>query len=107
MKADRFFENPAALALWAQSWFRRYRELFIIGNGSIIGVETVMARQIHNLKGLGTLFDGKYYFTRVRHAQNQGGYILDFSARRIVPDLPPVVPSEDASDAKTVFGEDL
>lgn len=105
VKTNRYFESPAALALWAHSWFRRYRELFIIGNGSIIGVENVMARQVHNLHGLGTLFDGPYYFTRVRHIMGNGGYTLDFSARRIVPELPPVVPSEDVSDVKTVFGE--
>lgn len=104
VKTNRFFETPAALALWANSWFRRYRELFIIGNGSLIGIETLMARQIHTLHGLGTLFDGKYYFTRVRHVFGSGGYNIDFSARRVVPALPQVVPTEDASDVKTVFG---
>lgn len=104
VRTNRFFESPAQLAMWAHSWFRRYRELFIIGNGTLIGIETVMARQIHKLHGLGTLFDGKYYFTRVRHIMNNGGYNIDFSARRIVPDLPPIVPGEEASEVASIFG---
>lgn len=106
VKTNRFFENPQALALWANNWFRRYRELFIIGNGQIIGIEDIMARQTHTLHGLGTLFDGDYYFTRVRHVMNPGSaYVLDFSGRRIVPNLPDVSATQDESPAKAVFGD--
>lgn len=107
VKTNRFFETPQQLAMWANAWFRAYRELFIIGNGTLIGIETVMARQTHVLHGLGTLFDGKYYFTRVRHVQNASGYNIDFSARRLVPELPPVGSVLEDSPAKTVFGGDL
>lgn len=104
VKTGLYFETPNQLALWAHNWFRKYRELFIIGNGQLIGIETLKARQIHELKGLGTLFDGKYYFTRVRHIMNSGGYVIDFSARRIVPEVAPVSATEEESNIPVQFG---
>lgn len=79
------FKNPAALAAWAKQWFRRHRENFIMGRGETIGVETVRARQIHTLKGLGVMLDGDYFFARVRHVFSKDeGYKIDFNARKVV-----------------------
>lgn len=96
IKANRRFRNEAELAAWAAQWFRRHRENFMLSRGTIVGVESIRARQIHKLSGLGTAYDGEYQFTRVRHIMDATqGYLVDFNARRVVPKLPPVTPQSE------------
>lgn len=86
MIGNRKFRDASEVQNWARQWFRRNREQFIIGSGRLIGVEDLMARQIHDLSGLGQGYDGKYYFTKVRHIQSEeDGYVCEFSARKVVP----------------------
>jgi phage protein D len=84
--ADKKFKTKADMQQFAEQWFRRKREDFIIGRGTLIGVEDVFARQSHDLelpmKGL----SGRYYFSRVRHLFDDSGYTLDFTARKEVPE---------------------
>jgi phage protein D len=75
--------SRSALEVYAEQWFRRMREDFIVGNGYVTGVETLMARQVHTLEGLGDPYDGKYYFSNVRHIMSSGeGYRCEFTARK-------------------------
>jgi len=82
--SDKQFASEADLRLWAQQWFRRRRENFIVGRGAVIGVESLRARQTHKLKGLTKSLDGDYYFARVRHVYSDGGYEIDFTARKVL-----------------------
>lgn len=83
--SDKKFKSDADLRLWAQQWFRRKRENFIIGRGTTIGIEDLRARQTHALKGLTKSLDGDYYFARARHVFNgSDGYLTDFSARKVL-----------------------
>lgn len=85
---NRRFRSEAELILWARQWFRRHRENFIQSHGTIIGVETVMARQIHKISGVGMGLDGEYFFSNVRHImQNGSGYELECTMRKVVPEL--------------------
>jgi len=85
--ASKNFRSPAELKRWGEQWFRRNREDFVMGNGSTIGVENVMARQTHRLEGLGRTLDGDYYFTRVAHKfSRDSGYKLEFTARKTITD---------------------
>jgi phage protein D len=87
-RTNRRFRNEAELIVWARQWFRRQRENFILSSGTIIGVEHVMARQIHKLTGLGMGLDGEYFFSNVNHLlSNTAGYEINFTARKVVPDL--------------------
>lgn len=87
-RTNRRFRNEAELILWARQWFRRHRENFILSSGTIIGVETVMARQIHKLAGLGMGLDGEYFFSNVHHVlSNSSGYELNCTMRKVVPEL--------------------
>lgn len=82
--SDKKFKSEADLRLWAQQWFRRKRENFIIGRGTTIGIEDLRARQTHALTGLTKSLDGDYYFSRVRHVFNgSDGYLTDFTARKV------------------------
>lgn len=84
--ANRTFQTKAELVAWSRQWYRRNRENFVLGNGALIGVELLRARQIHEISGIGIGLDGDYEFTRVRHVfSNQNGYTIDFSARKRVP----------------------
>lgn len=80
---NKGFEDVNEARAWAQWWFQQHRENFVIGNGKLIGIEDLTARQVHALDGLGIAFDGDYYFTRVRHVMRaDSSYVVDFSARK-------------------------
>jgi len=77
--------SMAKIKRWAKSWFARNRENFMTGNGVVIGIENLMSRQEHDIEGLGPPYDGKWYFSRVRHLfGSEAGYTCDFSARKVV-----------------------
>lgn len=84
---SRRFRTEAELITWARQWFRRQREQFILSRGNSIGVENVMARQIHTISGVGTVYDGDYFFSRVKHVMDadSGGYTMNFNCRKQTP----------------------
>lgn len=66
------------------AWIALHKNTFIVGKGTAIGVEDIFARQRHTLENLGTVYNGDYYFSRVRHKMDaDNGYELDFHARKI------------------------
>jgi phage protein D len=83
---DKRFRTESELKEWVEQWFRRQRENFILCEGKTIGLETLSARQIHNIDGVSSAYNGSYYFSKVRHTiSNTEGYICDFNGRKIVP----------------------
>lgn len=105
IRANRRFRNEQELALWAAQWFRRNRENFMLSSGHLVGLETLRARQIHGLVGMGKLYDGDYYFSRVRHTfSKDSGYNIDFNARKVVPELPPVTSTDDLDAEQDFLG---
>jgi hypothetical protein len=82
--SDKRFRTAAELRIWAEQWWRRKRENFIVGRGTIIGLPDLRARQVHTLKLPDKSLSGDYYFARVRHVFNESGYLVDFSARKVV-----------------------
>lgn len=88
VKANKRFKNEAEIIQWAKQWFRRNRENFVLSTGTIIGVESLAARQTHKLKGLGMGLDGEYYFSEVNHRVEAGsGYECQCNMRKVVPTL--------------------
>jgi phage protein D len=82
---SKVFDDAADATRWAQQWFRRIRENAVMLEGETIGVQTLRARQVHRVSGLGIEFDGNYFFDRVKHKFSpSNGYLCDFSARRII-----------------------
>jgi phage protein D len=81
--ANRRFRSEADAIRWARQWYRRQRDNFINSRGMSIGVEPVRARQIHDISGVGMVYDGPYYFSRVRHmCTKDDGYTMDFNCRK-------------------------
>jgi phage protein D len=81
-------KSRADLEVWALAWFARNRNEFIIGNGTVIGDNELDCRQVHVLRGLGPMYDGRYYFSRVRHVmQKDRTYQCEFTARKVLPGL--------------------
>lgn len=84
--ANRRFKTEAELIFWTQQWFRRQRENFVLASGRVIGVESLRARQTHNVEGISSGLDGQYFFSKVKHIVDKGtGYVCDFHARKVVP----------------------
>lgn len=87
-RTNRRFKNEAELIAWARQWYRRHRENFILSSGTIIGIENVMARQIHRIEGIGMGLDGEYFFSNVSHQlSNTSGYELHCTMRKVVPEI--------------------
>lgn len=85
---DRRFHSEAELIQWTRQWYRRHRENFVLASGTTIGIENVMARQVHKIAGIGMGLDGDYFFSNVHHRlDNTSGYELECSMRKVVPEL--------------------
>lgn len=83
--SDKRFSSAAEMRVWADQWWRRRREHFVLGRGSTVGVTDLRARQVHTLKLPDASLSGDYYFARVRHQFSSGsGYTVDFTARKVV-----------------------
>lgn len=86
IQTTKKFTTEAELSRWAAQWFERMRDNFVLARGKTIGIETLLARTIHTIEGVGTLFSGEYQFDRVRHMfDSNGGYFLDFHGRKVLP----------------------
>jgi phage protein D len=83
--SDKIFKTEKEIEDWAKQWFRRQRENFVLARGRAIGIETIMSREVHNINGTSPLYNGKYYFSKVKHLITKTtGYVLDIGARKIV-----------------------
>jgi hypothetical protein len=89
--AGHRFNSAEDAAVWLRKWFLDKQNNFISAQGTVIGVESLRARQTHTLKFSGrsgvnepTRFDGDYFFTRVRHIIDESGYRCEFSANRVM-----------------------
>lgn len=85
IQADRPFESMAEAAAYAQRWFKARKDSFLVGKGTIIGIETLRARQVHRLEGLGPRLSGDWYFISVSHQfDSESGYRCEFTARKVI-----------------------
>lgn len=84
---NKVFGSKMELRRWAEQWFRRNRENFIVGEVETVGLPTIMARQVHLVEGVSLGLDGRYYFTRVAHKFNREGYMLDITAHKMVKNV--------------------
>lgn len=83
--ADRHFKTPEEVKGWIKKWLREQQKNFVLASGTTVGLETLAARQIHTIEGVGKAFSGDYYFSRVRHAMDADkGYLCDFNCRKVV-----------------------
>lgn len=79
------FKDEEEARFWAEQWFRKTRENFVMASGSCIGTETLMARQKHKIENTSKPYDGEYYFSKIKHIFGENGYKCNFNCRRLVP----------------------
>jgi phage protein D len=76
------FTGQEAQAL-AEAHYRRWARRFVTGNGLADGDGRIQVGTSLTLKGLGTLFEGKFYVTSVRHMfDSANGYRTWFAVER-------------------------
>ena len=79
-------KNPADLERFVDRWIERHKNEFVIAKGNTVGIENIFARQRHKISNVGTLYDGEWYFNKVRHVfSSNNGYNCNFDARKIDP----------------------
>jgi phage protein D len=82
---DRKFKNADEATDYARRWLQARKDHFIILKGECVGIETLGARQVHTVKGLGTRLSGAYYFTSVRHKVSADAqYRCEFTAHKVM-----------------------
>jgi phage protein D len=82
---NRRFKDANDAIAFAKRWLQARRDHFIILKGEMVGIETLRARQVHSIAGLGKRLSGDYYFTSFRH--KQGGsqqYRCEFQAHKVM-----------------------
>jgi phage protein D len=85
IKSDRPFSSLQEASEFAQRWFEAKKNNFLVGTGKVVGVESLRARQVHRLEGLGPRLSGDWYFINVRHTWNkESGYSCEFTARKVL-----------------------
>lgn len=86
VQSGQKFKTEEELTLWAASWFERNRDNFVIARGKTIGIESLRAREVHEIAGVGTLYSGDYQLDRVRHVCTESsGYHCDWHGRKVLP----------------------
>ena len=68
---------------YAKALLEERKRDFITATGRVIGIEGLLARQVHIFEGL-EQFSGEYYFTKVDHKIDENGYWCDFVANRVL-----------------------
>lgn len=82
---NRRFKDASDAIAFAKRWMQTRREHFITLKGECVGIETMLARQVHEVKGLGPRLTGNYYFTSVRHKLGGGQqYRCEFIAHKVL-----------------------
>ncbi len=84
--ADKPFKNEKEARDFVVQYLRKRKESFIIGDATLLGLETLQSRQTHLFDGLDDQFNGKYYFTRVKHIFTPSDYQCTANVRRVVED---------------------
>lgn len=80
----RPFKNKKEAQRFAENHVLRNREDFITATGTTIGIPQLRPRQIHEVATGDKRFDGKYYFTQVKHKfPDRGVYECDFVAYKV------------------------
>jgi hypothetical protein len=83
----RPFKNLDEVATFATRWFRARRDHFLVAKGTLVGLETLRAGQVHRFEGLGPRLSGDYYFIAVKHHITDGEiYKCEYTARKIIAD---------------------
>lgn len=79
------FKTVEEAALYLNRWFLARQNNFIIGHGTLVGTETLRARQVHKFRGLSSRLDGDYLFIKARHKMGtEGIYETEFTAHRVI-----------------------
>lgn len=78
------FRDAEEAAKYLLRWFQNKQDNFIAVKGRTVGIETLRARQVHTLRGMGARLDGDYFFTRVSHQQNGESYFCEFNANKVI-----------------------
>ena len=81
----RPFRDQAEAAAYVKGWIERHKDAFVVARGTIPGIETIRAGQVHRFEGVGVRYSGDYYLSTVRHKWTPGdGYLCEFAARKVI-----------------------
>ena len=83
--SNKAFKNEKEAKIFAENWLKKRMDDFIFGSGSVIGVEKLRSRMVVKLDGIGEIFKGNYYITRLSHTQTGNNiYETKIDCRKVV-----------------------
>lgn len=83
--SDRQFGSVAEAHEWAKAWYVEHVRDYTRGTWQTRGpgTETLTARQVHSVSGVGTRYSGDYYVTNVSQSFSTSGHSVRVNGRKI------------------------
>lgn len=83
--SDRNFGSVAEATAWARAWYAEHLRDYTRGTWKTRGpgTETITARQVHSVSGLGSRYSGDYYVTNAAQSWSANGHEVRISGRKI------------------------
>lgn len=84
--STKVFDNRQQANEYLKIHMRKLARDFMSGPAVIKGNQFIQSRQVHEFRGLGPLFDGKYYVKSCKHQFNRDGYETTMEVRKTTPE---------------------
>lgn len=84
--STKIFDNRQQANEYLKMHMRKLARDFLSGPATIKGNQYVQSRQVHEFRGLGPLFDGKYYVKTAKHTFTDSGYTTVMEVRKTTPE---------------------
>jgi len=84
--STKIFDNRQQANEYLKMHMRKLARDFLSGPASIKGNQYIQSRQVHEFRGLGPLFDGKYYVKTAKHNFTDSGYSTTIDVRKTTPE---------------------
>lgn len=81
---ERPFESIAMAEAFAARWIKQRRDNFIVGSGTVVGLEELRCGDVHTISGVGLQLSGDYEFTNVTHNFSASGFTTKFVAHKVL-----------------------
>lgn len=102
------FKTENEAKIYIEQWLKKRMDHFIIGTANVVGLEVLQTRQKHIFQGIGNIYSGKYYITRVNHSMGRDKpYQCQLDVRKVVDTVEPSSLKSVGDDINTLVQQEL
>jgi hypothetical protein len=78
------FKSADAARAYLTKWYNETKGGFITATLTMVGLESLLVNQIHNVQGIGAKLSGNYLFSDITHTLSADGFFTEVNARKVV-----------------------